>query len=85
MSVAEAWIQGDWIHSHVADQSGKYWIAQTWIYGPVGSAAINTRYWIANGRIWGPADSGNVVTGYYIQDNWIIGPTERLPFVGPSV
>lgn len=80
MTVAAAWIDGDWIFSRDAAQSAKFWIADGWVWGPIGSPNINTKYWIADGWIWGPAGAANVMTNYFIQDGWIFGPQQRLPF-----
>lgn len=80
MTVAAAWIQDNWIFSDLPEQSAKYWISGMWIWGPVGSAKVDTKHWIQNGWIWGPAGSPSVVTGYWIQDGWIWGPQKRLPF-----
>ena len=75
-----AWIQDGWIYSKDARQNAKYWLAENWVWGPIGAENVNTGHWIDRGWIWGPAGAADVMTGFFIQDGWIYGPNSRLPF-----
>ncbi|HTI68218.1 MAG TPA: hypothetical protein VL460_11795 [Caulobacteraceae bacterium] len=79
--VAAGWVQGGWIYSNDPQQSGKYWIRDGWVWGPVGAADVNTPYWVTDGWIWGPRGAANVSTGFHIWDGYIYGPGLKLPFV----
>jgi hypothetical protein len=80
MTVAAAWIANGWIFSDRLEQSGKYWIQDGWIWGPIGSGDLHTGYWIDSEWIWGPAGADQVRTGFWVRDGWIWGPGMKLPF-----
>lgn len=80
MTLAAAWIDGDRIYSQHAEQSGRFWIFENWIWGPGGSQGVNTGYWIADGWIWGPEGADDTTTGFYVENGWINGPGWKLPF-----
>jgi hypothetical protein len=80
MTLAAAWIDGDRIYSQHAEQSGRFWIFENWIWGPGGPDGVNTGYWIADGWIWGPEGAADMTTGFYVENNWINGPGWKLPF-----
>jgi hypothetical protein len=80
MTFAAAWIDGDRIYSQHAQQSGRFWIFENWIWGPGGPDGVNTGYWIADGWIWGPEGADDMTTGFYVENGWINGPGWKLPF-----
>ena len=83
-TVSAGWIGGDWIYSQIASQNARYWIAQGWIWGPLGAADITTGYWISEDWIFGPKGAADATTGFFISKRHIFGPSERFPFARPT-
>ena len=81
MEVAAGWVLGGWIYSNDPEQSGRYWIKDGWVWGPIGAADVNTDYWVTDGWIWGPKGAADVSTGFHIFEQYIYGPRLKLPFV----
>ncbi|CAN7439636.1 hypothetical protein LJR219_002859 [Phenylobacterium sp. LjRoot219] len=79
MTVIAGWMDGPWILSNDQAQSAKFWIDGDWIWGPVGSADVNTQHWIKDGWIY-RAGGGQAQTGFYIQEGFVFGPSAKLPF-----